>query len=111
MGAPPPPASATDHIQLALLMNREASGSSLEGLVAVALAHALVVTVMISTGRISGGHLNPTVTLGLLVVGHITIFPSILYWIDQLLDSVIMLRPIVLSGVDGRWRSKVGDRR
>ncbi|CAL5359740.1 unnamed protein product [Camellia sinensis] len=35
--------------------------------------------------RISGGHLNPAVTLGLCVGGHITVFRSILYWIDQLL--------------------------
>ncbi|KAB1204366.1 Aquaporin TIP4-1 [Morella rubra] len=63
------------------------SGSSLEGLVVVALAHALVVAVMISAGRISGGHLNPAVTLGLLVGGHITVFRSILYWIDQLLAA------------------------
>lgn len=57
------------------------------GLFAVAVAHALVVATMISAGHISGGHLNPAVTLGLLVGGHITLFRSILYWIDQLLAS------------------------
>lgn len=53
----------------------------------MAVAHALVVATMISAGHISGGHLNPAVTLGLLVGGHITLFRSILYWIDQLLAS------------------------
>ncbi|KAJ4830756.1 Tap42 interacting protein [Turnera subulata] len=62
-------------------------GGALSGLLFVALAHALVVAVMISAGHISGGHLNPAVTLGLLVGGHITVFRSILYWIDQLLAS------------------------
>ncbi|WCJ29477.1 tonoplast intrinsic protein 4 1 [Euphorbia peplus] len=62
-------------------------GSSLLGLLVVALTHTLVVAVMISAGHISGGHLNPAVTLGLLVGGHITVFRSILYWIDQLLAS------------------------
>ncbi|XP_065850087.1 aquaporin TIP4-1 [Euphorbia lathyris] len=62
-------------------------GSSLLGLFLVALAHALVVAVMISAGHISGGHLNPAVTLGLLVGGHITVFRSVLYWIDQLVAS------------------------
>lgn len=57
------------------------------GLFAVAVAHALVVGVMISAGRISGGHLNPAVTLGLLFGGHITVVRAILYWIDQLLAS------------------------
>ncbi|OWM86609.1 aquaporin TIP4-1 [Punica granatum] len=59
----------------------------LVGLFAVAVAHALVVGVMISAGHISGGHLNPAVTLGLLFGGHITIFRSILYIIDQLFAS------------------------
>jgi aquaporin TIP len=53
----------------------------------VAIAHALVVAVMISAAHISGGHLNPAVTLGLLVGGHITIVRSVLYWIDQLVAS------------------------
>lgn len=55
----------------------------------IAMAHALVVAVMISAGfRISGGHLNPAVTIGLCVGGHITLFRSLLYWIDQCLASV-----------------------
>ncbi|TKY74560.1 Aquaporin TIP4-1 [Spatholobus suberectus] len=62
-------------------------GDALVGLFAVAVAHALVVAVMISAAHISGGHLNPSVTLGLLVGGHITVFRSILYWIDQLVAS------------------------
>ncbi|OVA08592.1 Major intrinsic protein [Macleaya cordata] len=63
-------------------------GDSLVGLFVVAVAHALVVAVMISAGlHTSGGHLNPAVTLGLAVGGHITIFRSILYIIDQLLAS------------------------
>ncbi|XP_068636677.1 probable aquaporin TIP4-3 [Aristolochia californica] len=61
---------------------------SIMGLTAVAVAHALVVAVMISAGlHISGGHLNPAVTLGLAIGGHITIFRSFLYWIAQLIGS------------------------
>jgi len=61
--------------------------NTLVGLFAVAVAHALVVAVMISTGHISGGHLNPAVTLGLLLGGHITVVRSALYWIVQLLAA------------------------
>ncbi|GAB2223273.1 hypothetical protein Droror1_Dr00017413 [Drosera rotundifolia] len=62
--------------------------SPLVGLFFVAITHAFVVAVMIAAGlRISGGHLNPAVTLGLAMGGHITIFRSILYWIDQLAAS------------------------
>ncbi|XP_073133695.1 aquaporin TIP4-1 [Henckelia pumila] len=65
------------------------NGDTLVGLFFVAMAHALVVAVMISAGlRISGGHLNPAVTIGLCAGGHITIIRSLLYWIDQLLASV-----------------------
>ncbi|XP_058074272.1 aquaporin TIP4-1 [Magnolia sinica] len=63
---------------------------SIMGLTAVAVAHALVVAVMISAAlHISGGHLNPAVTLGLAVGGYITIFRSILYWIAQIIGSTL----------------------
>lgn len=61
---------------------------SIMGLTAVAVAHALVVAVVVSAGlHLSGAHINPAVTLGLAVGGHITIIRSILYWIVQLLAS------------------------
>ncbi|KAI4380157.1 hypothetical protein MLD38_006378 [Melastoma candidum] len=63
------------------------AGSTMAGLFAVAMAHGLVVAVMISGGHISGGHLNPAVTLGLMAGGHITVFRSAFYWVDQLLAA------------------------
>jgi MIP family channel proteins len=55
------------------------------GLLGVALAHGLTIAVMVSaTGAISGGHLNPAVTFGVLVGGHIGVKRSIAYWIAQL---------------------------
>ncbi|KAG0484729.1 hypothetical protein HPP92_008621 [Vanilla planifolia] len=60
------------------------------GLTSVAVAHALVVAVMISAGlHISGGHINPAVTLGLAVGGHITLFRSVLYILAQLIGAVL----------------------
>ncbi|XP_031475959.1 aquaporin TIP4-4 [Nymphaea colorata] len=74
----------------AMASEKLAGGSGIAGLAAVAVAHALVVAVMISAGlHISGGHLNPAVTLGLAVAGNITIFRSALYWIAQLLGSTL----------------------
>src|SRR5689334_16059177 len=58
-------------------------------LVAVALAHGLTIAVMVSaTAAISGGHLNPAVTLGALVSGRIGIVGAASYWIAQLLGAI-----------------------
>ncbi|KAF5453522.1 hypothetical protein F2P56_028419 [Juglans regia] len=60
------------------------------GLVAAALAHAFALFVAVSVGaNISGGHVNPAVTFGAFIGGNITFFRSILYWIAQLLGSVV----------------------
>lgn len=76
---------------------------SIMGLTAVALAHALVVAVMISAGlHISGGHLNPAVTLGLAVGGYITVLRSVLYVIAQLIGSTLacLLLKYLTGGLD-----------
>jgi MIP family channel proteins len=58
------------------------------GLLAVALAHGLTIAVMVSaTGAISGGHLNPAVTFGLLVGRRIDLRKSMAYWLAQLLGA------------------------
>ncbi|KAI3461520.1 hypothetical protein Pfo_018183 [Paulownia fortunei] len=60
------------------------------GLIAASIAHAFALFVAVSVGaNISGGHVNPAVTFGAFVGGHITLFRSILYWIAQLLGSVV----------------------
>src|SRR5256714_1015503 len=59
------------------------------GLLAVALAHGLTIAVMASaTGAISGGHLNPAVTLGVLIGGKIDSRSAVAYWISQLAGAV-----------------------
>ncbi|GAB4836567.1 Aquaporin TIP1-2 [Ancistrocladus abbreviatus] len=61
-----------------------------EGLVAAALAHAFALFVGVSVAaNISGGHVNPAVTFGAFIGGHITLLRLILYWIAQLLGSVV----------------------
>ncbi|CAA3004600.1 aquaporin TIP1-3 [Olea europaea subsp. europaea] len=60
------------------------------GLLAAALAHAFALFVAVSVGaNISGGHVNPAVTFGAFIGGNITLLRSILYWIAQLLGSVV----------------------
>ncbi len=64
-------------------------GKDQPGLVAIALAHGLTIAVMASaTMAISGGHLNPAVTLGVLSAGKISLLNAAGYWISQLLGAV-----------------------
>src|SRR5687768_14153827 len=59
------------------------------GLLAVALAHGFTIAVMVAaTAGISGGHLNPAVTFGLLVGGKINVQRSIAYWVAQILGAI-----------------------
>ena len=60
------------------------------GLVGVALAHGLViVTFAYAYGHISGTHINPAVTLGLLIAGEIQFIAAIGYWIAQFLGGIL----------------------
>nr|DAD35893.1 TPA_asm: hypothetical protein HUJ06_006533 [Nelumbo nucifera] len=64
--------------------------SSGSGLVAVALAHAFALFVAVSiASNISGGHVNPAVTLGALVGGRITLLRALLFWVAQLLGAIV----------------------
>ncbi|EAY95084.1 hypothetical protein OsI_16900 [Oryza sativa Indica Group] len=57
---------------------------------AIAYAHAFALFVGVSmAANISGGHLNPAVTFGLAVGGHITILTGIFYWFAQLLGASV----------------------
>ncbi|CAM6093461.1 unnamed protein product [Calypogeia fissa] len=73
------------------------------GLVAIALAHGLgIVITVAATANISGGHVNPAVTLGLAIGGHITILRGAMYWIAQLLGSVAASYTLMIVIVDGQ---------
>jgi aquaporin TIP len=60
------------------------------GLLGIALAHAVVLSVMISsTMTISGGHLNPAVTLGVLTARRIDLRSAAAYIVVQLVAACI----------------------
>src|SRR5687768_15064885 len=55
------------------------------GLLGIALAHAVVLSVMVTaTMTISGGHLNPAVTIGLLATRRIDLVSAAAYIVVQL---------------------------
>ena len=67
-------------------------------LVGVALAHGLVIVAFAyAYGHISGTHINPAVTLGLLIAGEIQFVAAISYWIVQFLGGI--LGAVVLNAV------------
>lgn len=70
------------------------------GLAAVAICHGFALFVAVSiAANISGGHVNPAVTFGLAVGGQITILTGILYWVAQLVGSIVAC--FLLSFVTG----------
>ncbi|MCC7146202.1 MAG: aquaporin [Phycisphaeraceae bacterium] len=59
------------------------------GLVGIALAHGLAIAVMVSaTAAISGGHLNPAVTIGALVGRKIDLLNAIGYIVAQCVGAL-----------------------
>lgn len=71
----------------AIAANHSSSGAL--GLTGIALAHGLAIAVMVSaTAAVSGGHLNPAVTVGLLSGGKIDAVKSIIYIIAQCLGAI-----------------------
>jgi len=60
------------------------------GLIGVALAHGLVLSLMVSaTGAISGGHLNPAVTISFWLTRRIETVTAIAYIVAQLIGGII----------------------
>jgi MIP family channel proteins len=75
-------------------------------LVAIALAHGLTIAVMVSaTAAISGGHLNPAVTLGALVGGRIGILGAVGYWVAQFAGGIAGALLIAITVPAGQLRA------
>ena len=60
------------------------------GLMGIALAHALVLAIAVTAAmNISGGHINPAVTIGLMVIKRITPRDALAYIAAQLIGAVL----------------------
>src|ERR1700716_4314908 len=60
------------------------------GTLEVALAHGLVIAVMVSAvGHISGGHFNPAVTFGFMLTRRISLLLGVAYWFAQVAGGVV----------------------
>jgi MIP family channel proteins len=91
------------------------------GLVGIALAHGVVLAIVVSaTMNISGGHINPAVTLAMVATGRIKIVPAIAYIIAQCAGAIvagfllayifgsISAGPASMSGSDAIAKSMLG---
>jgi len=59
------------------------------GMLGVAIAQGLAISIMVTAvGHISGGHLNPAVTIGFWVTKRLGTLQTIFYWIAQLLGAI-----------------------
>lgn len=64
--------------------------ASAQGVVVAALAHGLIlVAIIYMYGHISGAHVNPAVTAGLLVGGKIDLMKAVVYWVAQFAGAII----------------------
>jgi aquaporin Z len=60
------------------------------GFVGIAFAFGLALLAMVYTiGPVSGCHINPAVTLGVLLAGKINVKDAIFYWIGQIVGAII----------------------
>jgi MIP family channel proteins len=81
------------------------SGQGSRGLLENALAYGLAVAIMVSAvGRVSGGHLNPAVTVGLWVTKRFGTVQTVLYVVAQLVGSVTAAYLLVAVVPESVWR-------
>ena len=72
----------------AIITNQFSNGAV--GLVGIAIAHGVILAVMISAfGGISGGHFNPAVTFGVMVSRRISVVLGLQYIVAQLVGGVL----------------------
>lgn len=70
------------------ILAQQMGGAGID-LLTVAVAHGLALAIMITVfAAVSGGHLNPAVTMGFLVTGRQSFGSAVAYWISQLLGAV-----------------------
>ncbi|MGH8015143.1 MAG: MIP/aquaporin family protein, partial [Candidatus Zixiibacteriota bacterium] len=62
------------------------------GIVGIALAHGLAIATMVAaTAAISGGHLNPAITIGLFTAGKIKLPNAVGYIVSQCVAAVVAI--------------------
>src|SRR2546425_13304876 len=88
-------------------------GVGLPGIAAIAFAHGLTIMAFaFAYGPVSGGHMNPAVTVGVLAAGAMSVGEAAGYIVSQLIGGVVgaLFRSPALGGAEaGRGRPGLRD--
>ncbi len=87
-------------------MKAGSPGAAGMGLLAIAAAHGLAIGIMVSAvGHISGGHLNPAVTIGAWVTKRMNTMEALLYWVAQLAGATAAAYLLTALIPEDTWRA------
>ncbi len=82
------------------------AGQASTGILGIAVAYGLTYAIMVSAvAHISGGHLNPAVTVGFWVTRRLSTLQALFYWIAQLLGAVAATYILIAIVPDTIWSS------
>ena len=83
-----------------------AAGGAGVGLLGIAVAHGLAYSIAVTAiGHISGGHINPAVTIGFWVTKKLGTIEALAYWVAQLAGGIAaayLLRTLIAEDI---WRA------
>lgn len=86
-----------------------AAGQGGLGILGIAVAHGLAYGVLMTAlAHVSGGHLNPAVTIGFWVTKRLGTLPCIGYWIAQLLGAIAASYLLSIILPESVWRPGLG---
>lgn len=84
---------------LAISATDAAAAPAPASLVGIALAHGLIIAVMVGAlAAVSGGHFNPAITAGFVATGRMPVRTGGVYWLSQVVGGVaasLLLLPMI----------------
>ena len=74
----------------AALSGGQVSGITAARVVEIGLCHGLVIAVLVGAiGSISGGHINPSITLAFVITGRLSVIRGIMYFCAQIAGAIV----------------------